>query len=324
VFNITAGGCAGDAAYTETYAHIKILNNWFHDSVVTDYVNPPPNGYHSECLQQDLGYITDLQIIGNVMQNCQDFGILLNGRVKGLRVENNFIDNPFQRIQGQESATLKSATPRGGSSIRLSGATSSDIVIRNNTVLGQLIVDSGNTNVVVTGNISNNASGTFAVQAVPSLFIDSNANNGGSYASRSDWNLHLASGSTAIDRGNPSSFPATDIDGQGRSGTPDAGADEAGDGLPPPTTTTTTTTPPPPPTTTEPPPTTTTPPPPTSYNMNAEYDRLESTSTHERWRKANPNEAVRVEAYWRSDGMKPSVSTSYGQFLINAAEEIRR
>ena len=66
------------------------------------------------------------------------------------------------------------------------------------------------------------------------------------------------------------------------------------------------------------------PPPPPSYNMNAEYDRLEATTTYARWAKANPNEATRVEAYWRSGGTKPTVVTAFGVFLANAAEEIRR
>ena len=58
--------------------------------------------------------------------------------------------------------------------------------------------------------------------------------------------------------------------------------------------------------------------------MNAEYDRLESSSTYQRWQRANPNEAVKVEAYWRSGGTKPTVVTSFGIFLVNAAQEIRR
>ncbi|HEY7018325.1 MAG TPA: choice-of-anchor Q domain-containing protein, partial [Gaiellaceae bacterium] len=43
-------------------------------------------------------------------------------------------------------------------------------------------------------------------------------------------NLHLAAGSAAINRGDPSSYPASDIDGQARpaGGRADAGADEAG------------------------------------------------------------------------------------------------
>jgi len=42
--------------------------------------------------------------------------------------------------------------------------------------------------------------------------------------------LHLVAGAAAIDRGDPSSYPATDIDGQARpqGARPDAGADEAG------------------------------------------------------------------------------------------------
>ena len=66
------------------------------------------------------------------------------------------------------------------------------------------------------------------------------------------------------------------------------------------------------------------PPPPPTYDMGAEYDRLEATSLHERYRRANPNEAIKVEDYWRLGGAKPTVATGYGQFLVSAAEEIRR
>jgi hypothetical protein len=50
------------------------------------------------------------------------------------------------------------------------------------------------------------------------------------YKDRANLDLHLLPGSTAFDRGDPSSFPATDIDGQSRpmGAGPDAGADEAG------------------------------------------------------------------------------------------------
>lgn len=50
------------------------------------------------------------------------------------------------------------------------------------------------------------------------------------YADRTGFDLHLSLSSPAIDRGNPFSFPATDIDGdpRPRGPAPDAGADEAG------------------------------------------------------------------------------------------------
>jgi hypothetical protein len=38
--------------------------------------------------------------------------------------------------------------------------------------------------------------------------------------------LHLLAGATANGAGDPSSYPTTDIDGNTRSSTPDAGADE--------------------------------------------------------------------------------------------------
>jgi hypothetical protein len=46
------------------------------------------------------------------------------------------------------------------------------------------------------------------------------------FRDEANFDLHLTSGSPAIDRGNPSSPPATDIDAQTRSSRPDVGADE--------------------------------------------------------------------------------------------------
>ena len=48
------------------------------------------------------------------------------------------------------------------------------------------------------------------------------------FVGRSD-DLHLTSTAAAINVGNPTTYPATDIDGQPRGGNrPDAGADERG------------------------------------------------------------------------------------------------
>lgn len=55
---------------------------------------------------------------------------------------------------------------------------------------------------------------------------------------------------------------------------------------------------------------------------NAElYDLLESSSIHARYVKANPQEAARVETYWRTGGAKPTVATAYGRFLVEVNED---
>jgi hypothetical protein len=48
------------------------------------------------------------------------------------------------------------------------------------------------------------------------------------FVDENGFDLHLARGSAAIDRGDPSAYPRRDIDGQRRPGgrAPDAGADE--------------------------------------------------------------------------------------------------
>jgi hypothetical protein len=46
------------------------------------------------------------------------------------------------------------------------------------------------------------------------------------FADENGFDLHLAAGSEAVNSGDGTTYPATDIDGQARSGAPDAGADE--------------------------------------------------------------------------------------------------
>jgi hypothetical protein len=46
------------------------------------------------------------------------------------------------------------------------------------------------------------------------------------FVDETGFDLHLASTSEAINKGDAGSYPATDIDGQTRTATPDAGADE--------------------------------------------------------------------------------------------------
>jgi hypothetical protein len=163
VFNITDGGCG------ITTTDVLIEKNYFHDSLVTDYVNPPPNGYHSECMQQDLGATLRLTIRRNLLQNCQDFGILFNGGNTNLLVQGNIIDNPFQRCgsvspacpypNAWTSAQLRAATPRGGRSVYVAcnPLCSSDVMIRNNVAGGLIVADEGNVNVTIIDNTGGGA-----------------------------------------------------------------------------------------------------------------------------------------------------------------------
>jgi hypothetical protein len=48
------------------------------------------------------------------------------------------------------------------------------------------------------------------------------------FVNRAAMDLHLRTGSAAVNAGDPGTFPTKDIDGQARTGTPDAGADEMG------------------------------------------------------------------------------------------------
>jgi hypothetical protein len=51
------------------------------------------------------------------------------------------------------------------------------------------------------------------------------------------------------------------------------------------------------------------------------YDLLETSTIHQRYVKFNPGEAAKVEAYWRTGGAKPVVTTAYGRFLVEVNED---
>jgi len=61
-----------------------------------------------------------------------------------------------------------------------------------------------------------------------------------------------------------------------------------------------------------------------TYDMNVQYDRLESSSVHKRYVRDSAIEASKVETYWRSGGTKPVIASIYGKFLVDTAEELRK
>jgi hypothetical protein len=115
-----------------------------------------------------------------------------------------------------------------------------NVTVRNNSATQEMSLANGIatvTNFVVTGNVAPLSPWACdgRVQYSWNVFqggtcgsTDINAPAGFKNAATLD--LHLVPGAVAINRGNPSNYPSTDIDGQARplGGAPDAGADEAG------------------------------------------------------------------------------------------------
>ncbi len=256
-----------------------------------------------------------------------DVFIQPNGAASGI-IENNW----FGRAENPPS------TLRNGAVV-IGGCVSNWLIRFNSFAPGQGLVDEGGscvTNTRAVGNIFGvTASGNclsglafaFNLWTSGSCGTSSGTVNPLPYVNSSDlaaMNYHLTSSNNFVTATTSDYALAADFDGNARSAPRDAGSDEFGGTTPPPPTTTTPTTTTPTtttPTTTTP---TTTTPPPLAYSLNAEYDRLETTSTYQRWLRANPSEAIKVETYWRSGGAKPVVATAFGKFLVNAAEEIRR
>lgn len=220
----------------------------FHDYLLS------PNGVstdvHMQCIQIWPG--RNVTIRDSTFRNCTDFGILVDkGLAAGADPSNlTFEQNVFEEPLDGTTATLScgSLCPRSGSSLRLvdrdgwSGAR-----VAYNTLLGELVINNGVTAVVVKGNVGNKRD-SFFCNAGSDTIYDHNVWSGALCSSTDrkvplvdvlinptapPYDLHLQAGSAAIDAGDPLSYPATDIDGDARTGIPDAGADEFGT-LPPP------------------------------------------------------------------------------------------
>jgi len=188
---------------------------------------------HTECLQIEPA--DDLTLRGNKFHDCDtiivnianDFGHWANSAAgyaapNNVVVENNFFGTALDATGGPTYFALNirectncmvrynswTQAPRlfGGSS-----ETNLNSIIEANVgpVGGSCGAQSYNHNV-----FSDGTCGSTDRQA-PSGFLNT-----------SIWDLHLITGAAALGAGNPSDFPATDIDGQKRTSPPDAGADQ--------------------------------------------------------------------------------------------------
>jgi hypothetical protein len=212
--------------------HILIDGVRFHD--FTHHYDPSA---HTECLQFMAGI--DVTIENNRFRNCDADDIYIRGDFGPIR--NFLIQNNFFAHAGS-----------GFFTVRLSGPTApfpcENVLVRYNSALERMWSDcpaAGARGVRFSSNIislEENYHCTTSEEAGVKWdhnVIESGVKCGPTdvvapvvYRNRGALDLHLkrAGSGAAIDHGDPTSFPATDIDGQHRpkGAGPDAGADEVG------------------------------------------------------------------------------------------------
>jgi chitodextrinase len=208
---------------------------YIHDFGVSDEAK------HSECLMVWPGQ--NVTIRNSRFERCKDFGILFKnygskGYIRDVVLENNVFDIPIARQTMPYGLPLSGT--RGGYSVKFStgGWRLENIVVRNNSFLGSLLIDSAGGyvfNARVTANVGPLSSYScrsyiaFAYNVwdrAKCSTTDTMAPLG--FVNPAEVDLRLVPSAAAIDRGDRMGYPAADIDGVPRpqGGAPDAGAYE--------------------------------------------------------------------------------------------------
>jgi chitodextrinase len=215
----TIGNYAGESPST----NITIDGVLFHD--IGRQLNPAA---HIECLflQEASGVV----IRNSKFTHCDVMDLYVSPVQGGITasnvtIENNWFDEPTDG--GYYAFNIH---PDGS-------AAPSNFTFRFNSVNGSIYLYDGfnYSNVVMDSNIGRIAlcgqSGItyrYNVWTNQKCGTTDKVSASEGYANPTGFDLHLLSGSASIGAGNPTAYPATDIDGQSRplSGAPDAGADE--------------------------------------------------------------------------------------------------
>lgn len=194
----------------------------FHDFVKTD------PAAHTECLQFTAGI--DVTIRNSRFERCSDHTILVKpdqGPIRNFLIENNW----FGR------------TLRGYYTLRLApvpGRVCENVLVRNNSALQEMYSDCEARNVRLVANIQPIMRGyACSTSTRRGAVWDWNVYGDGvpcgpndivaplGFRDPASFDLHLVPGAPAIGRGDPSSVPDSDVDGDPRPlGRADAGADE--------------------------------------------------------------------------------------------------
>jgi chitodextrinase len=202
------------------------------------FLRPPGTDFHTECLQ--FGSAVNLVIRNSRFWDCATHDIFMRSwgdtyPFQNVLIENNF----FAETQDGFYSIYIADTP---------GSTYSNMMIRYNSALQEFATDvqdmpAGSISFIanVEPDMSDFKCGYSASATWDyNVYYDAGATacgphdvvstTGSGFVDPSTLDLHLVPGAAAIDRGDPSSYPATDIDGDHRplGPAPDAGADERG------------------------------------------------------------------------------------------------
>jgi Right handed beta helix region len=192
-----------------------------------DFTHDDPD-VHMECMT--VSAADNLVIRRSRFFHCEDFGILFKHRAPVLTTTNTLIENNwFDMPWPDGSSAIQFSLPAGG-------GTFVNLVIRNNSFVGKLTMkpQARYPNLRIVGNAGHRYGGMCGNGVASHNVWRDGACRGTDlqadpkFRDVSRFDLHLAAGSPAINRGHPSNFPRVDIDGQRRpSGRrADAGADE--------------------------------------------------------------------------------------------------
>jgi hypothetical protein len=198
----------------------------FHDAVRTD------TSSHLECI-----YAADVQrftVRNSQFRNCAIMDLFFTNLSgvdpRDVLVENNFFDRTGSHA-GQYAANS-----RGYYSLMVSGSVqvASNFTIRHNSFAQSPLIDPGSiAGVRVSSNVGPLATCRSGITYSHNVWSDRTCGGtdkqaASGFANVGNYDLKLLPGSAAIDAGDPADGVATDIEGQQRSGLPDAGADELG------------------------------------------------------------------------------------------------
>jgi chitodextrinase len=202
------------------------------------FLRPPGTDFHTECLQ--FGSAVNLVIRNSRFWDCATHDIFMRSWGDTYPFQNVLIENNFF-----------GATHDGFYSINIAdtpGSTYGNVVVRYNSALQEFATDVQDMppgSISFIANVEPDMSG-FKCGYSASATWDYNvywdagstpcgphdvvSTSGSGFVDPTTLDLHLLPGAVAIDHGDPSSYPATDIDGQHRpiGPLPDAGADERG------------------------------------------------------------------------------------------------
>jgi hypothetical protein len=193
------------------------------------------NAYHVACIL--ISDAVGLVVRNLHTYNCEVFdvelGVFADGQLSNVLVENNMLGNAANPYPSDASLGLNTDTKSWNG-----------LTVRNNSVVVPMrhpVCSGGCTNVRYSGNISPLRTYSPFV-CVAEVTYRHNVWYGGTdtcdptdiavatpgFVNAASNDLHLVAGAAAIDAGDPSSFPADDIDGDRRplGPAPDAGADE--------------------------------------------------------------------------------------------------